>query len=166
MMKTFFTSDTHYGHGNIIRYCCRPFGSTADMNDTMVLAHNAVVDPEDRVIHVGDFAFGNAEYVKMIAGRLNGTFMLIIGNHDRKTNALKEIGWDVCQSRTIEIEGVRIFLHHRPVYDPTKWPVGTSYHFHGHSHNRIGHQHADRRIQDVGVDRWGFVPRTWEEIVT
>lgn len=95
MMKTFFTSDTHYGHGNIIGYCCRPFTDRGDMNDTMVTAHNAVVSPHDLVVHLGDFCFGSNEYIRSMVSRLNGHFMLIRGNHDRKLNPLKEAGWDI-----------------------------------------------------------------------
>ncbi len=35
-MAVFFTSDTHFGHANIIGYCRRPFGSVQEMDDAMV----------------------------------------------------------------------------------------------------------------------------------
>lgn len=31
-----FTSDTHFSHWNIIRFCSRPFGSIEEMNDELV----------------------------------------------------------------------------------------------------------------------------------
>lgn len=33
---TYFTSDQHFGHFNIIRLCNRPFASLAEMNATML----------------------------------------------------------------------------------------------------------------------------------
>ena len=162
---TFFISDTHFGHGNIIKYCHRPFNSLGDMNETMITAWNAVVGPDDLVIHVGDFCFGTPGYIRSVADRLNGQKRIILGNHDRKPNALKDAGWDVCKSYSVCFDQIKIFLNHRPVFDETKWPAGTDFHFHGHSHSPIGYNHANRRIQDVGVDRMGFVPRTVWEII-
>lgn len=161
----FYTSDTHYGHGNIIRYCDRPFTSTADMNETMITAHNAVVGPDDEVIHVGDFCFGAPGYIRSIGERLNGHFRLVLGNHDRKPNALRDLGWEVCRSFSVTEGDKKVFLIHRPVFDISKWPAGTDIHFHGHSHNRLGYRHPNPNIYDVGVDCRGFVPRTFEEIV-
>ena len=33
--KVFFTSDTHFYHGNIIRFCNRPFEDVEMMNETI-----------------------------------------------------------------------------------------------------------------------------------
>ena len=32
----FFTSDTHFWHENIIKFCNRPFSSIEEMNDTII----------------------------------------------------------------------------------------------------------------------------------
>lgn len=34
-MKYWFTSDTHFGHSNIIRYCKRPFSRVDEMNEVV-----------------------------------------------------------------------------------------------------------------------------------
>lgn len=42
-MKTFFTSDTHFYHSNIIKYCLRPFADAHEMNETLIANWNNVV---------------------------------------------------------------------------------------------------------------------------
>ncbi len=44
---------------------------------------NKKVGKDDMVIHLGDFALGNKEKVKETRERLNGTIILIKGNHDK-----------------------------------------------------------------------------------
>jgi calcineurin-like phosphoesterase family protein len=59
MEKVFFTSDTHFGHANIIKYCGRPFASVEEMNRELIARWNAVVGPRDTVYHLGDRAWEN-----------------------------------------------------------------------------------------------------------
>ena len=59
-MNYWFTSDPHYGHGNIIKYCKRPFKSVEEMNKTLIKNHNERVKPEDMVFMAGDFCFRNS----------------------------------------------------------------------------------------------------------
>lgn len=81
-MTIWFTSDHHFGHANIIKYCNRPYNSVAHMNALMVSAWNSVVEPEDTVYYLGDFAM-QPHMVTAILPTLNGTKVLIAGNHDK-----------------------------------------------------------------------------------
>lgn len=82
MSETWFTSDTHFGHKNILEYekDARPFTTVEEMNETLIDNWNATVSQRDTVYHLGDFAFGRDNIG--IASRLNGIKKLVMGNHD------------------------------------------------------------------------------------
>ena len=79
----FFTSDTHFGHQNIIKYANRPFASVSHMNEALIANWNAVVGMDDEVYHLGDVALGPWTEWDKILTRLNGYKILVVGNHDR-----------------------------------------------------------------------------------
>lgn len=82
-MTTWFTSDTHLGHANIIKYCNRPFRDTDHMDEEIIRRWNETVSPEDTVYHLGDIALGKiADSLPKVA-RLNGHKIAVLGNHDR-----------------------------------------------------------------------------------
>lgn len=82
MTETWFTSDTHFGHKNILEYekDARPFETVEEMNEQLITNWNKTVGQKDIIYHLGDFAFGSSNIG--IAGRLNGRKRLIMGNHD------------------------------------------------------------------------------------
>lgn len=77
----YFTSDTHYWHANVIRYCARPHASVEEMNEDMVLKWNQTVKPEDTVYVLGDFSLA-FRAVETFPARLMGNKILVPGNHD------------------------------------------------------------------------------------
>ena len=82
--KVFFTSDTHFNHANILKFCDRPFKNVEEMNETIIVNWNKVIGKDDTVFHLGDFCLGgSAEWTKIL-DRLNGKIHLIVGNHDLK----------------------------------------------------------------------------------
>lgn len=54
----YFTSDTHYGHQNIIRYCHRPYTSVDHMNTDLVNRAAERLQVGDDLWHLGDVALG------------------------------------------------------------------------------------------------------------
>ena len=114
--KVFFTSDTHFYHGNIIRFCNRPFKDVEMMNETIISNWNNTVGQYDIVFHLGDFCLGgSAEWTKML-DRLNGKIYLIMGNHDLKNIRQGYIDRfeHVAMQMHIEVGKQKIYLNHYP----------------------------------------------------
>lgn len=169
-MATFFVSDTHFNHKNIIKYSQRPFKDIEEMNDRMYKNWAAVVGPDDTVYHFGDFSFGQKEQVQTslkIVGSLPGKKKLILGNHDAWLT--KERGGDALKYfetirdlQMIKVEdkeaqgGVqRIVLCHYSlrVWDGSHHGVWNLY---GHSHGTL-EDPLNLMSMDCGVDataRW------------
>lgn len=174
-MNVWVTSDHHFGHVNVIKYCDRPFRTVEDMDQTMIDRWNEVVRPGDTVYHLGDFAFGKGEALAEYRRRLCGDVILIRGNHDRRSRAkLLEAGFqDVVSSYALawarpELRGAAlerarlpptaaILLQHRPLENAAFRASGYSHHFCGHVHDLWATQYGGR-IVNVGVDQWDFRP--------
>ena len=151
----YFTSDTHFGHKNIITYCDRPFASVEDMDETLINNWNAYVKQDDFIYHLGDVAFAKAPRVREIIGRLHGQKYLIKGNHDKLSDTqFKEFGFiEVYKALTTTLEDIEITLEHIPNIDI-------------HGVQLCGHVHNQWRIAsspwglniNVGVDQWDYLP--------
>ena len=71
-VNLFFTSDTHFWHSNIIKYCNRPFMDIEEMNEEIIKRWNDKIEKDDLVFHLGDFAFCGPSQYKTLLERLNG----------------------------------------------------------------------------------------------
>ena len=149
-MKTFFTSDSHFGHKNIIKHCNRPFASVEVMDEDLMARWNAVVSPEDTVYHLGDFSLLSANKVSALLSRLHGTKHLIVGNHDTVQGVAQ-----------INLEGYKIVLCHYPMREwPGMWRGAL--HLYGHVH---GNMQPLPGSMDMCADVWGGNPVTLGQIL-
>jgi calcineurin-like phosphoesterase family protein len=169
-MKTWITSDHHFGHANIIKYCNRPFKDITEMDNELCSIWNSHVAPEDVVYHLGDFTLGNAKLASYYFQRLNGT-IFVLGNpwhHDArwldyddiqhftefstKSSVFVHILLPVTVLEDISMNadgnGIPAVLCHYAFEIWDRKHYG-SYHFHGHSHGEL--QKVHNRL-DVGVD--------------
>lgn len=80
--NTWFTSDTHFGHGRIIESCKRPFADSAHMDAEIIRRWNLAVAPADTVWVLGDWALGDKVRGLEIVSELHGTKHPVAGNRD------------------------------------------------------------------------------------
>lgn len=86
MHNSFFLSDPHFGHKNIITFkdddgnLIRPFSTIEEMDELIIKNWNNVVRNVDRIYCLGDIVM-NRRALPIIK-RLNGKICLIKGNHD------------------------------------------------------------------------------------
>lgn len=167
IMKEFYTSDCHFGHENIIKYCNRPFKNIDHMNNEIIRRWNERVKTEDIVYHIGDFCFKvqkiNGKHLTYLdySDRLNGNIIFIKGNHDKNNKIKTKI-----HRLVIKIDGRFINL----VHDPIDADINFELNFTGHVHEkwqikRIRKGFSFTDCVNVGVDVWNFYPVTYEEII-
>lgn len=173
--KVFFTSDTHFGHSNIIKYCQRPFNSAEHMDEVLISNWNEVVSPQDIVFHLGDFCFGSdKEWIKILQ-RLNGTKYLILGNHDLKkianSNQIKDYFADINMQMRVVVDKQKMLLNHYPFLCfeggyQNVWQlfghVHSSKHSTGLDKERLVHLFPTQ--YDVGVDNNNYRPVSFAQV--
>lgn len=158
-MKTFFTSDHHFGHTNIIKYTNRPFDGIEEHDRTLIHNWNSVVGPNDIVYHLGDFCFKN---FNSYFYALNGKIIFIEGNHDKETSKNKEKFVSYQKYLEVGVEGQRIILCHYAFRVWNKSHYG-SWNLYGHSHGSLPDDPNARAI-DVGIDCHNYFPLEFNEI--
>lgn len=164
------TSDLHFGHSNIIRYCNRPWSTIEEMDEALITNWNSVVRPEDEVYELGDFTFHRDPVrIRTILNRLNGTIYHINGNHDVGKHWLAkypELGsrfaW-IKDYFELKENGRHFVMFHFPIASWHKAHHG-SIHLHGHEHGNWDKHNVGIRRIDVGTDPQHYFPVTLESI--
>lgn len=172
-----FTSDTHFGHANVIGFCGRPFALVEEMDEEMIRRWNARVRPSDVVYHLGDFAFKSKEFAAGICCRLLGHKVLVRGNHDRKAAAMFDVGFAEVHDTVLLSDVLGQFrLSHVPpdgadreglkVHIPPADEDVTAF-LCGHVHEKWRRQETATGVPviNVGVDQWNFEPKTLSELL-
>lgn len=174
-----FTSDTHWGHKNIIKFCSRPWNNVEEMDQGLIENWNSVVKENDIVFHLGDFAFATNGRWKEILSRLKGHHYLILGNHDESRypgDKTIELFEGVAYQMLLKIDNkYKVILNHYPFlcYAGTyRSPEDCTIQLHGHVHEYPGAigkdidrlKHRFPYQYDVGVDNNDYTPVSWERI--
>lgn len=192
-----FTSDIHIGHytseeRNILRYSKRPFATIDEMAEEIARRWNAVVQPKDVVIILGDMAMGMRDETLPFFRRLNGFFILVPGNHDHvwehghhslhtwepKYRELAKVQLVVQPPTKLELDGIKFVLTHMPdtadedAADHTAAIRYAKYRPAPPNDDEImlaGHVHEAWKIRgrriNVGMDQWDFTPVAAREIL-
>ena len=149
----------------------RPFHSVEEMNEALIQNWNARVSDNDDIYILGEFTLKGPTLANAVLERLHGRKYLIRGNHDRyvdKSSFRRNLfvwikdNFELCWQRQYFI------LCHYPLLSWNGMCRG-SFHLHGHKHNKMGYNLANRaagvkRI-DVGVDAFGMAPVSIEEVL-
>jgi calcineurin-like phosphoesterase family protein len=193
---TYFTSDHHFWHENIIRYCQRPFATVEEMNERMIKAWNAVAGQGDVVYYLGDFAMAFRP-VEAYLQRLLGEKHLILGNHDfahpghkRSRKPGEQAAWAqkyldngfasvATEIERLELSGLgQVNLSHFPYFEESSGQDarGAEYRLKDNGVTLLcGHVHEKWRLRrtklgtlmvNVGVDAWDFKPVSVPEIAS
>jgi len=175
MSKTWFQSDFHLNHKNIIRYCKRPFQTVEQMNETIIKRHNERVKDDDTIYFLGDLMF-HASKNKAFRGegkpsnfddfikKFNGKqWYFIKGNHDKKGNKFQP------KSEVIILKqnGLRIQLIHDSQYANIDYDLTLC----GHHHNAFKvkeffYMGKTGLIINCSCDVWNFYPIELNEILS
>lgn len=170
-MNIFFTSDTHFFHSAIIKYCPdsrSQFNDAEEMNEFLVNQWNDKVNPNDTVYHLGDVGFARPEILSGVLRRLNGQIILVPGNHDHKL--IKKHDFVYCFENIIcssyfelKIGDDFVTLCHYPIAHWNRMYYN-QIHLYGHCHGSYAY-HVN--ALDVGVDvkpNHDMAPWEWQEI--
>ena len=172
----FFTSDTHFNHKNIIRYCNRPWNSGKDvngqlivsddnvneMNEAIISSWNKVVPPNALVWHLGDFALGDRSKIPEIVARLNGRINLVLGNHDHKdVKRFLNAGFNRVYDHPVLINKFVILTHEPLEFLNVNCPF---FQIFGHVHDSEHYQTWSKTGACVCVERHDYAPVSWTKI--
>ena len=155
-MRRFITSDIHFFHNGILRFCpdSRPYKDVTEMNEDIIQKWNTKVNWNDEVWILGDVSFGKPEETVRFMNRLNGTKHLVVGNHDRKllNHAPFRLSFSSVQDYAIiSHEGTKCVLGHFPFLEWEGCHKGYIS-FYGHVHGTRMEAIEKYRCMDVGMD--------------
>jgi calcineurin-like phosphoesterase family protein len=184
--KLWFTSDTHYNHGNICSattqwtnpVTCREFKSLEQMNAHLIGNINEKVGENDILFHLGDWSFGGFEQIELFRNQIVcKNVHIITGNHDHHIENDREgiqsifssvnkylnlvVKWNV---GTPLMGEQRFALMHFPIASWDNMARG-AIHLHGHVHFEADKRIGVGKMMDVGCDGNELYPIEMGEVL-
>jgi len=139
-VNIWLTTDTHFGHENIISFCNRP----KNFEQLILRRMKSTITKNDILIHLGDIAWRDEKlWNETLTSIPSKRKWLVRGNHDKRSISwYLERGWDfVGDQITLDIYGKKVVLSHIPVVDN-----GYDINIHGHFHNIHSHFHEPELV--------------------
>jgi calcineurin-like phosphoesterase family protein len=188
LKKIWITSDTHYHHRNICRgvsrwgsrdeqgifrvseEATRDFSDLREMDEALVDRINSRVQPEDVMIHVGDWSFAGQERVKEFRDLIRcKNIILIYGNHDGhiRSNSMgeKRLFRHVSDYEEMKVNNEhKLVLFHYPIESWNGMREGAIM-LQGHQHLKGDKRFANGKRMDIGACGNDLWPYSLEEIV-
>jgi calcineurin-like phosphoesterase family protein len=193
MKNIYFTSDTHYGHKNIVRgtsewkteevgsggtgiQSVRDFDTMEEHNETLVRSINSMVKEDDILYHLGDWSFGGHVNIKIFREQIHcKNINLFFGNHDQHIEPVNSIYRELFSSvqyvgwLSLKIDSMKSGKYGKTNifmshYSHQVWDKS----HHGTIH-LFGHSHGSLegigKSMDVGVDTNNLYPYHLDEIL-
>lgn len=120
--RVWHTSDTHFGHKTILRFCPQTRGrwdNVKQMAEDIIQEWNNLIAPNDIVIHYGDFHFSTKANARRDIEALNGRIYALLGNHDKRSVL------EGCSNIVDVLDNPR-FIFRKPRVNPDD-PIQTSF---------------------------------------
>lgn len=158
MPSIWFTSDCHFGHRSILKFCPNTRqGTTPDEMDRILISNwQRDVAADDDVYMLGDIFFCDSKQARNIMGQLPGRKHLIYGNHDkviRSDHQLQKQFTSIQDYLELTIDNRFVVMFHYPMLEWLGMARG-SYALFGHVHGNMDN-HPEviaGRMMDVGID--------------
>ena len=175
MSNVFLIGCTHFGHENMYKFLNKDgtrvrhqFADAKEGDEAMVERWNNTVSKGDKVYVLGDVAFHKRHLATI--GRLNGSKILVKGNHDNLQ--LAEYAKYFRDVRAYHRLVDDLVLSHVPVHPQSLWSERNNKYWiniHAHLHsgavmNFLDASLPDYRYFSVCVERINYTPISLEEI--
>lgn len=156
-MTTWITSDLHFGHDNIRKFCPDTRGHFKDaheMNRALIKEWQDKVQPHDTIIDLGDLFFCNQDEARSIMNQLPGHKIHVYGNHDKiirnNVDLQKMFSGGCHEYYEITHNKTHAVLFHYPIAEFNRMHHG-AVHLHGHLHGKPS-----------GMERWRVREVSWD----
>lgn len=159
-----WTSDLHLGHANICAYSGRPYRDVEAMNRDLIERWNARVASDDEVIVLGDLAMGRISDTLPLVQLLQGSKMLVPGNHDRCWEGLRHKKKQSVDRWAVEYRQVGLTIRPGPIEVDLDGAVVVADHFPYHGDSQENERYPEWRPVDRGL--WllhGHVHEKWRQ---